>query len=553
MAATGSREEMMEALNKARQAMARRVPTPTASTVQSSSEHDPSANVGVLQIYDAADTSLCRHARPSEAKDNRAHFFETWCKKIEVFVADPTKTTLELPPELCANDRRELHNLAEKYNLSHHSRGTGATRHLVLKKDALHYRMPDAAPANIEAIKRDPGTKESKFHLRRVKQNPEAPAGSMGAFGDETTAAMVHRLVRATDEYRRAVNVGYTQDELLAFETGESVEGILRSGGERDAQPATNADVEDPTGLCASPPRARITGGADYEARAKDSSAGEKSKAVYDEMCLRCQTRSRVDYDIQKWDCNGYCAKCTAQTIWKLVEVENSTGMRSAQRKHTREEFEKADEALPQEVQQPEEIDKDNDEDDTITVEDVVDMASMNDFSAADVNWIRRFAVHHSSKEVCCSLSTHIVFCIEFNDLLTMRIFRPFLKLQGSTDSSDEKKRTKNECGASSDGSTLTETHGAWFVWLREVKPAGVALSTLLDELAGCTPEGYDRLCVAFPNMSVYGTEASCVCLVKPGVLNMEGLQAMRQKYGEQNFRLAQELEVALAGDSKPA
>nr|CCC95749.1 unnamed protein product [Trypanosoma congolense IL3000] len=551
MAATGSREEMMQALNKARQAMARRLPvSESADNAETSPDDGSRGDLGVLQVYDIPETALHRQSRISEAKDNRAYFFETWCRKIEMFIADPTKTTMELPADLCANDRRELHTLAEKYNLSHHSRDVGAARHLVLKKDALHYRMPDAAPEDIESIKRDAGTKESKFHLRRVRQDPNAPAGSLGAFGDEATAAMVHRLARATDEYRKAVNVGYSQEELLAQENGESIERILCRPEEQHGRPTSEERTGCPSGLCITPPQKTVGVNVDPTAHPKSLATDGNVGVVYDEMCLRCKTRSRVEYDIQNWNCNGYCKNCAAHTVWRLVEVEGNAMALGAQLKRAREECESGAVVPSSEPMRPEEIDKDNDEDDTITVEDVVDMASMNDFSAADVNWIRAFAVHHSSKANNGALSSHIVFCIEFNDLLTMRIFRHYLNQEERPSEDSDLKRVRSGHETSSDVPLHIGSKEAWFVKLREVRTAGVALSTLLDELADCTPERYDRLCVAFPNMSVYGTAASCICLIQPGFLKTGSLEAMQRKYGKENFCFARALGAILGNDS---
>ncbi|KEG12448.1 hypothetical protein DQ04_01711110 [Trypanosoma grayi] len=547
MSTVGSREEMLEALQKAKQAMARRV--------HAAAPAEAPEGTGALQVRQDSATSRPRPPpAASEAKDNRSHFFDTWCRKIEMFVADPTKTVLELPKELAPNDRRELHSLAEKYNLSHQSRGTGAVRQLVLKKDSLHYRMPDARPENIEALKQNAGEKQSKFHLRRMRRDPDAAIGSIGAFGDEATANMVRRLDRATDEYRRAVEVGYTHEELLSLEAGETVEEILRRtdatgpAGVADHEATVNSSNNNNNSSDTLPVSINTAGEA-----AHHIGTGKKGPVAYDEVCLRCGSRARVDYDVQKWECNGYCAQCTMQTIWKLVEVHDAAEelvipTATADRKRGRQEMEMN---APSPVQEPEEIDKDNGEDDTITVEDVVDMASMNDFSAADINWIRRFARHHQPLESKNILSDHIVFCIEFDDLFSMRIFRAFLTPKEITQEAVEQKRSKDEPKTTTE--EREEDHTAWFVLLREVKAAGVPLSTLLEELAACVPEGYDRLAIAFPNMSVYGTEATCVCLIRPGAMREGGLEEMQRKYGRHSVRFAHELGALLRKDGEPA
>ncbi|PWU98286.1 putative R3H domain containing protein [Trypanosoma cruzi] len=542
MSAAGSREEMLEALQKAKQAMARRVPVVTL-------QETPSEG-GELQLQDAETQPSFSRPRPhvpSEAKTNRSHFFDTWCRKIEMFVADPTKTVLELPNDLAANDRRELHSLAEKYNLSHQSRGSGATRQLVLKKDALHYRMPDARPDNIETIKQNAGSKQSKFHLRRFLQDPDAAVGSIGAFADEATANMVRRLDRATDEYRRAVELGYSQEELLAIEAGESVEEILRRGG--DGRLLLPSAVEQASGDVGSVPSVATHGG--NEALHGVPPDNRKGK-IYEEVCLRCGTRAHVDYDVQKWECNGYCAQCATQTIWKLVEldgVKEELVHPSFKRDRKRNFQEMEMEAAPA-MREPEEIDKDNDEDDTITVEDVVDMASMNDFCAADVNWIRSFATHHQPRGSGNILSAHIVFCIEFEDLFSMRIFRDFLSLEDKKHAMKERKRTREESNAADQ---KDKGHCGWFLRLCEVKETGVPLSTLLEEISLCIPERYDCLAVAFPNMSVYGAVASCVCLIQSNKVEESSLEILQRKYGKRSIQFARDLCAVLLNGGETA
>ncbi|KAG8348634.1 R3H domain [Trypanosoma vivax] len=540
MASTGSREEMMDALLKARQAMASRVRAAAEVPGQ-----ETATSAGALQLHDVA-KSLGRPAsQMSEARENRGHFFDTWSQKIKMFIADPTKTVLELPSDLCANDRRELHGLAEAYNLSHHSHGTGASRRLVLKKDSLHYRMPDAAPVDVESLKKSSGEKQSKFHLRRVRQDPGAAAGSLGAFGDEATAEKVSRLVRATDEYRRAVEVGYSQEELLAIEDGCTVERLLCSGpNEWHAPQESGQDVVSPANSAPGAPRLCPPA----TQKAQTSAAGKRA-ASYDEVCLRCGSRARVNYDVQKWECNGYCAKCAMQTIWKLVEVSgDSTTTAGAGHKRDRSD---ADVGPPIKEPEPEEIDKDNDEDDALTVDDVVDMASMNDFCAADVNWIRRFAEHHQSRGKSDGVSAHLVFCIEFEDLLSMRIFRKFIAAPETTQIAGGSDKVKSENAAATVPSS--EPHETWFVRLCEAKSAGVVLATLLEELSTSIPGGYDRLSIAFPNASVYGTATSCICLVHPGELQTEIFGAMQRKYGTQSVFCARDLRSVLACDKGPA
>lgn len=92
----------------------------------------------------SAAASTAAGATAQRSEKDRAAMLQSWSAKVEEFVNDATLTRMELPNLLSGGDRRELHELAAKYNLSHSSVGSGTQRRLVLSKDALFYRGSNA-------------------------------------------------------------------------------------------------------------------------------------------------------------------------------------------------------------------------------------------------------------------------------------------------------------------------------------------------------------------------------------------------------------------------
>ena len=72
--------------------------------------------------------------------DDRAKFFQAWAQVINEFIKNPEEDKFECPVDLSGFDRKELHRLAQKYNLGHHSTGQYPDRRLVLTKDKFFYQ-----------------------------------------------------------------------------------------------------------------------------------------------------------------------------------------------------------------------------------------------------------------------------------------------------------------------------------------------------------------------------------------------------------------------------
>ncbi|KAL6049128.1 hypothetical protein QOT17_020679 [Balamuthia mandrillaris] len=70
----------------------------------------------------------------SEKQQPENDAFRELQEKIEAFCADTEATALPFPPSLSNNQRRWLHQAADKLGLEHHSKGTGDERHIILTK-----------------------------------------------------------------------------------------------------------------------------------------------------------------------------------------------------------------------------------------------------------------------------------------------------------------------------------------------------------------------------------------------------------------------------------
>lgn len=371
------------------------------------------------------------------AKDNETEFVKYYYRVIRSFIEDKSKYKLELP-DLSGFDRRVVHALAEKCNLSHSSVGEGEQRVLQLKKDVLFFHNPDVVRSvDLDDVLAKACGKESKFHLRYARRVDPAqlPAGAIGSYADEDALRKIERLRRATDEYRHATEMGYTQEELMAQENGTDPTALLLSS-EVDTLPqptptpmpmlsesALTKPVTAAEGRAVDPPAEGRRG-----EREREREACAAVTRCYDEVCRGCGARATVDYAISRWVCSKYCAVCMRRTIWNLCEVSTPEEERVetvAMRKQEKLEQAQAearadtDETPPHDTRAVEEID--HEEDDPITVEDVVEMAAMNDFAASDVNWLRRFATLHAGR-----LNESVVFCIDFYDLCELRIFRRY-------------------------------------------------------------------------------------------------------------------------------
>ena len=116
-----------------------------------------------------------RHARTTlSVADDRAKFFQAWNQVILEFVQDPQEDRFDCPSELSAFDRKEIHRLAQRYNLGHHSTGMYPDRHLVLTKDKFFFKEGSAerGAQQIEDLIRKP---EKSLHRDRRPLLPYEP------------------------------------------------------------------------------------------------------------------------------------------------------------------------------------------------------------------------------------------------------------------------------------------------------------------------------------------------------------------------------------------
>jgi hypothetical protein len=376
---------------------------------------------------------------------------------LDLFVHDASKTTLELPNELTANDRREIHGLADKYNLSHLSTGTGFHRKLILKKDALFFKLAgQLRPVDVESLVNGtaevgPNAKQSKFHLRKTSSSSSAQDGDgTPMYADESVLKAVRRLEKATDHYRDAVEVGMTTEQLQSQNT---VERLLEST---------------PSGFGMSTSSVGNTGSSSFRLGAAASSAvptaapqllGPQSvqlplnvgPASYEEECLACGGRSVVDYDIKEWDCNGQCVHCGKDSIFRLhtiyaanpsnnnnkqqitsssvavEEIEKEPEFQTQQQqKRPREDDDSLDSERnrhrnpPQQrpQQEVEEIEKEEDEEEDeieLTVSDVVDLATVNDMSQESIDRVTAMAT--ALQTAGLPIERYLHFALDFADM----------------------------------------------------------------------------------------------------------------------------------------
>ncbi|CAC9505160.1 conserved hypothetical protein [Leishmania infantum JPCM5] len=627
-----ARASMRAILESARQSIRNRAANPTGKTVlkkgrtledsASSSRHpqptvQPTPSSPALDVAEGLhfqkDTASDADAATAEAtalhaKENQMRFVRHYHRLLLAFIEDKSKYELELP-NLSSLDRMVVHALAEKCNLSHESTGDRADRVMHLKKDILFFQNPEAAKqVNLDDIIERVSWKESKFQIRYVRSaNPAQVAiGDIGSYADEDALEKIERFRRATDEYRHATDMGYTQQELLLAEAGIKGEGADAADGEGYAvsgrlegilsRPDTSSTPAITTGpvpaVTSSPPpplSSSTSTIAAAMARSKATAAANAAKEAatattiyYDEVCRTCGSRARLGGSPQGWRCSHYCAHCTRQSIWCLEEVpiKEEPAKHHKRRRDRASSAEDGGESGRRRRGEPavEEIDREEGEDDdavrhsgsrsrgssgeedadeALTSEDVVEMAATNDFSAKDMNWLREFASRGTAH-----VADQIAFCIDFGDLTEARVFRRY------------------------GGAAAPSEDACWYVVLREVRELSLTVSDLVRELLNETfvdlssaaaqdgderttsapaveaihteeaeERAMDHLGIAFPNLSVYGTDCVAVCQLRPAVrwasvprlpIREEALHHLRQRYGARHVFPTQSLEEAV-------
>jgi hypothetical protein len=323
---------------------------------------DPQVKVSSLRTY-------------ITAKENRSDFFNTWSRRIEAFIADSKATKLEFPAELTSNDRRELHSLAEKYNLEHHSEGFGGERRLFLTKDKLHFAAPEMRP-DLDAMK------------AARKKRAEV------VYADADAEKRYRKFNAATNAEARAVETGYTFEEIMN-------RGRLQEEG----QNASTAGRSNATGVSGDWQRVLQQ----QQSSAGSTAAGAQKKFV--ETCTQCGTSNPFNHDASKWDCNGFCPICKKDTIWVLEVQVGSSGatQRVGQKRNRDEEANDGNAAVGKKAR-----------DDTaatevppLSKEDAVELAKLNEMVDANIDWISRYCDCFPS---AAEIGKHLWFVLDFSE-----------------------------------------------------------------------------------------------------------------------------------------
>lgn len=498
--------------------------------------------------------------------ETRSEFFTMWSKRIELFVLDVTKQRIDLPSDLSANDRRELHQLAEKYNLSHMSEGQGADRHLVLTKDSLHYKAPQIRPSesDIEQLKSQPtGTNrrmmaadvsqgerpakgpaqiESRYHLRRVVHTDE----SKPKYADASVEKLVRRLDRVTDQNRSAVEIGMTMEEFRREEEMPLEQRLAGATGavEKGGASAPIANAWTTVLQSRGTPSEQLV--ADDGVHSLSTNpvvvSNEGAAKSFDEQCLTCGTRNRVDFDLSKWICNGYCEVCRRETIWKLIEVvveQLSTEEIEGTIPSSREEIdvEPGNRKRPREEELRDDVSSDEAEIDEppMTPDDAVDAAVVSDFPKQDTAFIRTYSQRRHQ-----NLEKYLYFVISFSDL--------------SDKSSFSFLRRSLAIGGSSAGLA------SLFVWASGIFVPGVlsvhATEILCDVCATIFGVGeaiFDspQVALAFPSTPLFGVNLTAVLRIDLEECNVnrsvEQLAGLARKYGEKQLRFGGQLDDVIS------
>lgn len=475
-----------------------------------------------------------------DARNHRSDFFTMWSKKIEAFITDASKTALDLPPELSANDRRELHTLADKFNLSHMSEGSGRERHLVLRKDVLHYKAPQLRPSSaaMEALKAAPmppkpqqqnngqRTVESRYELRRVRNRNDEPK-----YSSDTAERAMRRLDKATDHYRNAVEVGMTMEEFQHEASGESVDARLAASPLEQQQHSTTAGA-----LSSRPAHSSGPSWSDaLQQRVEPlaTTAVNRSTKTYKEQCLSCGSQSPLDYDVSEWGCCGFCDVCAQDRIFRLVEVTNAPNPDPPMEIDRCDDDGSDEPPAKQQRTEKEEIDIDSDggemvEGAVVSAQEAKNILLMNDCPDKDVAFLSKFADAH---ERIGDLGNALLFAMDFRDVVTCDdpVLAPFTKRPGPDD---------------------------LFLFVRGLPPSANATTMLIAALhaLGISEGDVMRFTVVVPSTSLVGTALRLLVRIHgvPDASSPESaLQAIAAKYGTSNFRIGRMDELErVAGSS---
>lgn len=554
-----SREAMQQMLETVRQSVRRRAQTDagdvgSGATLGSTVSSRKNRGSGAASPGAGGNTTLLN------AKNNTAEFVRYYVEIIRRFIADKTKYELDMPA-LNGFDRLVVHAIAEKCNLSHISSGVGERRQLRLKKDKLFFEHQDAVNSiNVEEIVARVGSKESKFHIRRVptKKYNTTETSRAGGYGDEEAYEKIQRLNRATDEYLYATDMGYTNEDVLASIAEGDWGGSERDAGEEGqtkvngAKATTIQDRLRFAGQASSVPEKKSeaaqspTQGRDG-VWSKRNAPSNPDEVSYVEVCRSCSSRGPVDYSIRQWRPEKFCAVCSRSTVWRLEEQVRLHSTEPAKGEQVRKRLHDALDVAPFVGSKQEEIDTlEEEEEELLLLEDAMDLVAMNDYTTEDTNWLREFATaalswvqkHYHSSGGSAGLQNFLVFCIDFQDVLHLPIFRRYerLAVQHQGDGENEAGKRSRVEGEDVGGAPTTRPRTTSslpvYAVVRENKAIHKSLHQLLEEVmrtafsleAGESPTSLaGHVALALANVSVYGVEATVLCQLRPSVVASPG------------------------------
>ncbi|CAD2218752.1 hypothetical protein AGDE_12934 [Angomonas deanei] len=529
MSEASSRNEVLEAMRKAREALKSRtaVVGDGGEVVARTFAEDLTGN---QRLVGRVNNAL-------NAKDNLKEFLSYYYKLFQQFITDRTKFELELP-NLTANDRRVLHFLANSCNLGHESKGQGEKRAFFLKKDTIFYGKQDMyLNADLEDIAKNVVSKTSKYEIRFVHQaDPtEAQRGAIGSYDDEVALDGMLRMQRAADEYRNAVRMGTTTEELVESEQpGKRLEDILKgdtnSPFERETPRAvamklsaakTNTAVENTTDSVVTVPTTSGT-------------------TVHYELCRSCGSKSLLTGDVSQWSCSKHCSVCGRETIWALEEVRAAASKRARAAEEEEEGTAQDEEAL--------EIDREEEE--PYELDDMLEMMALNDYCTEDIDALRHLGDCFPAEERVL----HLLFLSDWTSTAQHPLIRQH--------KAGQHKKLKQE------------GEPPVYVVLRESTAVSKRVTALLTEmLSSCfvhsaahdNQEGAPALDKELPleeaarhavvvcpvGSSVYGKEAVLLLQLQPSggtsvQLSAQALEDLTRKYGSRHVFSSKNLSEAI-------
>lgn len=411
-------------------------------------------------------------------KENRNYFMTFWAQRIESFVHDASRQSLELPDDLTGFDRKELHQLAARFNLRHMSAGTGTARRLVLAKDALFHSAASVVQPTVTELAELVQMPSSRKQRREEREELD----ERDLYADRSAIKHYQKFKAATNPTARAVDSSLSPEEALAVANfGPRPAQTNGSGSDRAANSAWDAVLS-----------------------AKGPTAAAQATGPLEEVCTRCGNSNPVDFAVDDWDCSGHCSKCARVTTWTLRAATNADNdgdeRRASQRRRTEGT---ATSAAPQPV--------------VMSADDTVAAARLYDMSDDDVEWIRK---QTTTTVVVGPLP--IAFALSPIDEATKRA------------RSDAQRGGEGSGGSfASFVIAVSQNEGAT---PKEGKGLTSSVAKLLDGLRQSSPDALKSWVSVFPAMSSLGLPLHCavaVTLTKAAWHEQALLRLTRHSFGE--------------------